>query len=413
MTRLLLAPLLLALLAGPLRAELPLEVTVQGRLQDPPGAPLQGLQDLTLRLYSQASGGVELVSEVDAVTLDAAGVFRTVLGDGASLDPASLGKPLWLGVTVDEAGGGSELSPRLPVAPAPLALYAAVAPPDLGPQVVWVGHDGDAAASGAALLAAAAGITDAAASKTYQLRLGPGRFDLGGAGLVLPAYVSLAGEGSASTTMSGSTSGPLLTVGSAAEVRDLALEAPRYGVSVGTAADVRLERLRVAVEGVGASTPRGVDIRAVPGRFAFRDSRVEVADPDADELFGVLLVDSGGVGEFRLQGLDVEVRGDEPLSCSFGLAISAGSPVLVTGTEVLAFNTHDAAGLAIGAAGTDVRVIRSDIEGDGAVNGFGITTSGGLVRLLNTRVAGGTTGGGVCGPGNFDAEFNPLGGPCP
>jgi hypothetical protein len=55
--------------------------------------------------------------------------------------------------------------------------------------------DGDAAASGTALVAALAAISDATQAKPYLVRLSPGQFDVGSAGLAMKPFVSIEGSG--------------------------------------------------------------------------------------------------------------------------------------------------------------------------------------------------------------------------
>ena len=54
---------------------------------------------------------------------------------------------------------------------------------------------GDAAASGAALLAAVAGIPDASAANPYLVKVEPGLYDLNGASLAMKEYVDIEGSG--------------------------------------------------------------------------------------------------------------------------------------------------------------------------------------------------------------------------
>lgn len=113
--------------SGSLRAQIPREFMVQGRLLQAGGAPYQGAELVTLRLYTLEESGSAFAVETDPVVFDAQGVFSTRFGDTAVLDPADFGQALWIGVTVDEAGGGTEHAPRIPIHAAPYALRAVAA----------------------------------------------------------------------------------------------------------------------------------------------------------------------------------------------------------------------------------------------------------------------------------------------
>lgn len=97
---------------------------VQGRLTTAGGDPVVDPVDVTVRLYTVEVGGTAIHAEVDSVVPDASGVFRTSVGDGPALDLADFTQQLWVGFTVDEAGGGVEAGPRIPLRAAPYALRA-------------------------------------------------------------------------------------------------------------------------------------------------------------------------------------------------------------------------------------------------------------------------------------------------
>lgn len=114
----------LALLASGAWAAPPALVGFQGRLTDTASEPIQGVATLTARVYTDATTGTLEHTEVEVVVTDQDGIFTATLGDSVALDPAIFAQPLWVGITVDEAGGGSELVPRIPLRAAPYALEA-------------------------------------------------------------------------------------------------------------------------------------------------------------------------------------------------------------------------------------------------------------------------------------------------
>jgi hypothetical protein len=71
---------------------------------------------------------------------------------------------------------------------------------------VLVSPNGTASESGTALVAALAGITDAAASKPYLLKLEPGIYDVGATPLVAKDFVDIEGSGRDVTTIQGAIS---------------------------------------------------------------------------------------------------------------------------------------------------------------------------------------------------------------
>lgn len=107
---------------GSALAQAPRTITLQGRLTDTSGTALpDGDYVATLRLYTEATGGVEAWSETETLTVRG-GVFSTALGDQTPF-PLSLSwdRPYYLGVQI---GTDAEMSPRLTLHAAPYALNA-------------------------------------------------------------------------------------------------------------------------------------------------------------------------------------------------------------------------------------------------------------------------------------------------
>ena len=92
-------------------AEIPQLVNYQGRLTENSGTAVQGPVTITFRLYDAASGGSELWSENNTVTLTEPdnGVFNVILGGTTSMTSIDFNQPIWLSVQV---AGDSEMTPR-------------------------------------------------------------------------------------------------------------------------------------------------------------------------------------------------------------------------------------------------------------------------------------------------------------
>jgi len=121
--------LTLSLLAGAARA-VPDQINAQGVLWDPAGVPIDtNAAEVTLRLWSVASGGVAVWSETQSLALTD-GVFNALLPSGAGVGfPVAVrtliegGAPLWLSIQLT---GQAEL-PRVPLVSVPYALHARTA----------------------------------------------------------------------------------------------------------------------------------------------------------------------------------------------------------------------------------------------------------------------------------------------
>ncbi len=100
----------------------PAFLPVQGYLTDATGQPVDGQTDLTLSLYTTATGGTAVYQETQTVMVDH-GFFTVYLGQNTPLDlsvfrddPAT-----FLGIQV---GTDAEMSPRLVLGSTPYAAYA-------------------------------------------------------------------------------------------------------------------------------------------------------------------------------------------------------------------------------------------------------------------------------------------------
>ena len=123
---LVLALLGLCLGAGTATAQVPYDMSYQGRLTDAVGAPLTGLVDMQMRIYDVISGGSALyVEDHTNVIVDDVGAFSVRLGAGTALlgtfDTALFaGVNRYLEVVVD----GEALTPRLIIGSVPYAMHA-------------------------------------------------------------------------------------------------------------------------------------------------------------------------------------------------------------------------------------------------------------------------------------------------
>ena len=101
-------------------SQIPLTMSYQGVLTNGAGEPVgDGTYDITFKLYDTVSGGSELWTETQSVSVNG-GIFAAILGSLSPLDLA-FDKPYWLGVSVN---GGAELTPRRALTASPYSLNA-------------------------------------------------------------------------------------------------------------------------------------------------------------------------------------------------------------------------------------------------------------------------------------------------
>ncbi len=116
--------LILALWVPASALAVPMELSHQGRLFDALGAPLDGSNDIEIRLYDTATGGTAGWSESFTGLSFQDGYFAVTLGAaGTPLDDTMFDDDAWMGISVNS---GPELG-RLKVASVPYALRAEVA----------------------------------------------------------------------------------------------------------------------------------------------------------------------------------------------------------------------------------------------------------------------------------------------
>jgi hypothetical protein len=127
---LILALVWLSLGVGTATAQVPYDMSYQGRLTDSVGAPLAGPATLELRIFDSFAGGVALYEEVHiGVSLDDSGAFSIRMGAGdfttGTFDAALFsGVNRYLEIVVD----GEVLTPRLVIGSVPYAMQAESAP---------------------------------------------------------------------------------------------------------------------------------------------------------------------------------------------------------------------------------------------------------------------------------------------
>lgn len=100
------------------------EFSFQGRLTDAGGTPLNGSYSITFKLFDASTGGAEIYSETESVTVTD-GLFETSIGPTSSLgalDPEDLTQPLYLELTIDDGTYTETLSPRQQLYGAPYAF---------------------------------------------------------------------------------------------------------------------------------------------------------------------------------------------------------------------------------------------------------------------------------------------------
>lgn len=174
-------------------------ITYQGRLTDG-GSPANGKYDLAFLLRDGPSSGNLVGNAVeleDVVVAD--GLFTVQLDFGPG---AFNGDARWLQIGVrpwDSYGAHAELLPWQPLTAAPYAQFAQT----IYRRTAVVRPVGTPAQNGAALLAALAGITNAAADNPYLLKLEPGQYDVGTASLKMKGYVDIEGSGELTTEIVG------------------------------------------------------------------------------------------------------------------------------------------------------------------------------------------------------------------
>ncbi|MFC1573328.1 hypothetical protein ACFL6M_06985 [Candidatus Eisenbacteria bacterium] len=127
-------------LAAPVSALPPSLINYQGVITDSEGRAIDGLHDLTFKIYEDSLNSVPLLwTELHGQVPVTAGLFDVILGRNTAF-PQDLfeSEELWLGITVE---GDSEITPRMRMTSSPSAIFAALADSALkgggGPDDDW------------------------------------------------------------------------------------------------------------------------------------------------------------------------------------------------------------------------------------------------------------------------------------
>lgn len=291
-------------------------------------------------------------------------------------------------------------------------------------QTVWV-HPvpGDATASGTALINALASIPSTSpgnpsSTKRYVVKLEPGIYDVGTAGLTMRQYVDIEGSGEQATVIQGpgsSNSGVAVVYGaSSAELRDLQVKSTggssdTYAIPILLlSVDTRVSHVTATASGVSTANVYG--IRAVVGAPDLSDVTISTsgganavgllskngAAPKAHRIHITVNGASTGYGiqttgfsaSFaELDNAHVEVIGGGT-GYGYNQDGSAPSAVRITdSTFTVASTTTNANG--INFFGQELRLTRSTVRASGSA-GTSIGIYGSSVMVDNSEVAGDT-----------------------
>lgn len=113
----------LFLIVSSLPAQVPQLINYQGKL-DSSGVPISGPRNLTFNIYSVATGGTSLWTEIQSGVTVTNGIFNVLLGSVTTFPATVFGGTgdRYLGVTV---GTGTEMSPRYRITSAAFSIRAA------------------------------------------------------------------------------------------------------------------------------------------------------------------------------------------------------------------------------------------------------------------------------------------------
>lgn len=118
---------LVALAAATAVAQIPRTINYQGRVFDGTNL-LNGTRTMTLAIYDSPTGGTPLFTESQNVTFKD-GIFTVAIGGGPSGGigaNVTFDRQLWLGVTIQNFNGGSEITPRYILRSSPYSFRSAI-----------------------------------------------------------------------------------------------------------------------------------------------------------------------------------------------------------------------------------------------------------------------------------------------
>ncbi|MBI5739349.1 MAG: hypothetical protein HZA16_01400 [Nitrospirae bacterium] len=107
------------LISGLAFAEAPRTINYQGYLTDSTGNPVDGVVDMTFRIYNVPVGSNELWVETQGSVQVKSGIYNIVLGSVSSMSRLTFNEQYYLGV---QTGADEEMSPRQPLTSAPYSF---------------------------------------------------------------------------------------------------------------------------------------------------------------------------------------------------------------------------------------------------------------------------------------------------
>jgi hypothetical protein len=282
---------------------------------------------------------------------------------------------------------------------------------------------GNHTASGAALLNAMNGITNASATRRYVLKLEPGIYDLGSTMLTQKPYVDLEGSGQQTTVIQGlgNSDGTLETAvikgGSSAEIRDLQVKSTgslSQQISIAILvldADTRITDVTVVSSGGvnnwairnrnssavierstlktdGGSIAYGVSSKGPGAAATVKDSAIEVTNATS-QSYGLSANTSGTYKELR----DVQVKVSASSGSAYGIWLAenpASSDLRVTGSTITVDGGTVRYGIYLNAS-LRLLIEQSQIRSTGT-SGYGVSSlQGGDVLIDHSEIMGGTS----------------------
>jgi hypothetical protein len=245
-----------------------------------------------------------------------------------------------------------------------------------------VGDGNDAAANGAALLAAFAGITDATAANPYLLKIEPGVYDFESGRLLMKSHVDVEGSGEKVTILTGSgratVNSGTVTGAADSELRSLTVE--NYGGNIlatpiyNSGARFTLRNVTLQAAG-GSSINQGIHNRGQD--VTLRDVTILVDGSSSANSYGIVNDTTSILPEATLTIVNVHIN----LTSSIA-TVSTVAAISVTGTNttISRLDSWNSAAVVTAPGGTV----------------YGLRNVGGNVYLTNTRLmAQAATGYGV------------------
>ncbi len=273
---------------------------------------------------------------------------------------------------------------------------------------------GDATGSGTALTNALAGITDAAASKHYVLRVEAGTYDLGTGFLTMKPYVDIVGSGQQATIIEATGNSTSLSIGtilgaSNTELRNLQVQSTvasgsnnAFGVVISNATNVAVRDVTVAVSASGSGGGEG--IRSDNSNTLLERVTVSGSGSASAGLIGLSLVGDNTASTPTVRHAVVNLAGTA--STLYGIYVAAFAvPAEIRYAEVVAAgsSSSNAVGLYVnwsneGLSGNTLTVSTSTFQASGASQNYGIEIDGPptetlLVDQTKATASGGTSYG--------------------